>query len=267
MVVTNIYNIKNMITGKTISQLDLLSNITDDTSMPVELSGNTYHVQYSAITNNLIEQGFNNGIKLLSKQQINLNEPLIPTGIVSILFCLTESQFCRFPNFQVGETIVNEFGVTGEIILNYENFQGYYIDVTNVSGGSFNVGENITGLTSNFSSSIYELNNGSESLQPITLTGGTNFIIQSSFITNPSSPTFNANGGIVNNTGDTLTLQCYNMANNLTTPNSYILSNCGGAVEIGTIFYTSSNQVYLLLSTIEGSDVTADLYIYGYILN
>ena len=38
-----------MLTGKTISQLDLLSNITDDTSIPVELSGNTYHVQYSSI--------------------------------------------------------------------------------------------------------------------------------------------------------------------------------------------------------------------------
>lgn len=255
-----------MITGKTISQLDSLSNITDDTSIPVELSGNTYHVQYSSITNNLIEQGFNNGIKLLSKQQINLNQPLIPTGIVSILFCLIESQICPSPNFQVGETIVNEFGVTGEIILNYENFQGYYIDVTNVSGGSFNVGENITGLTSNFSSSIYELNNGSESLQPITLTGGTNFIIQSSFITNPSSPTFNTTGSIVNNSGDTTSVQYYDMINTLTTPNSYILGSEVGQTE-GSILKVSSNQVYLKLTDIEGSDVTADLYIYGYILN
>lgn len=262
MVEINTYNI-NMITGKTISQLDLLSNITDNTSIPVELSGDTYHVQYSSITNNLIEQGFNNGIKLLSKQTVNLNYPLEPIGISSILYC--PNGLCVLPNFELGETIINQFGVTGEVVSNYDTVNGGTIDVINVSGGSFNVGENITGLTSNYTSLIYELTD-TASLQPITLTGGTNFIIQSSFITNPSAPTFNCVGGIVNSSNDTTLTQCYNMVNTLTTPNSYVLSYCGEP-QGTSVFYTSSNQVYLKLSTIEGSDVTADLYIYGYILN
>jgi hypothetical protein len=40
------------ITGKTISQLSFLSQLTNDTLIPVELSGDTYHVKYSAILNN-----------------------------------------------------------------------------------------------------------------------------------------------------------------------------------------------------------------------
>ena len=56
------------------------------------------------------------------------------------------------------------------------------------------------------------------------------------------------------------------MVNTLTTTNSYVLSYCGEP-QGTSVFHTSSNQVYFKLSTIEGSDVTADLYIYGYILN
>lgn len=251
-----------MITGKTISQLALLSNITDDTSMPVELSGNTYHVQYSAITNNLIEQGFNNGIKLLAKQTVNLNQPLEPISVISILYCPSE-QRCLEPNFEIGETIINEFGVSGQVVSNYYTQNGSTIDVANITGGTFALNDNITGLTSNFVSLIYELVD-EISIQPITLSGGSNFIIQSSFMTNPSSPTSNASGGIVNSTGDTTFIQCYSTRTSLTTPNSYILSECR---QTAGIFYTSSNQVYFRLLTIEGSDVTADLYIYGYILN
>ena len=39
------------LTGKTIGQLTYLSNITTDTLFPVELSGDTYHIAYSAFTN------------------------------------------------------------------------------------------------------------------------------------------------------------------------------------------------------------------------
>lgn len=39
------------LTGKTIGQLTQLSNITTDTLFPVELSGETYHIAYSAFTN------------------------------------------------------------------------------------------------------------------------------------------------------------------------------------------------------------------------
>jgi len=46
-----------MLTGKTIAQLDLLTTITDDTSIPVELNGNTYHVQYSTIKDDISSQG------------------------------------------------------------------------------------------------------------------------------------------------------------------------------------------------------------------
>ena len=46
-----------MLTGKTIAQLDLLTTITDNTSIPVELDGNTYHIQYSTIKEDISSQG------------------------------------------------------------------------------------------------------------------------------------------------------------------------------------------------------------------
>lgn len=46
-----------MLTGKTIAQLDLLTTITDNTSIPVELDGNTYHIQYSTIKEDITAQG------------------------------------------------------------------------------------------------------------------------------------------------------------------------------------------------------------------
>jgi hypothetical protein len=42
-----------MLTGKTIGQLNYLSSPTADTLFPVELSGVTYHINFSSITNNL----------------------------------------------------------------------------------------------------------------------------------------------------------------------------------------------------------------------
>jgi hypothetical protein len=42
-----------MLTGKTIGQLNYLSSPTADTLFPVELSGATYHIEFSSITNNL----------------------------------------------------------------------------------------------------------------------------------------------------------------------------------------------------------------------
>ena len=120
-----------MITGKTISQLDLLSNITDDTSMPVELSGNTYHVQYSSITNNLIEQGFNSGIKLIGKKiGLNLNPTTTNTFIIIPNTCLN--------TIESGQTIssLNVFNqVTADIIGEVSVFEGnLYIPISNSTG-------------------------------------------------------------------------------------------------------------------------------------
>jgi hypothetical protein len=39
-----------MLTGKTIGQLSYLETPTPDTLIPVELSGSTYHIDFSAIT-------------------------------------------------------------------------------------------------------------------------------------------------------------------------------------------------------------------------
>jgi hypothetical protein len=47
-----------MLTGKTISELTLLNIITEETSIPVQLDGITYHIQYSAITDNVRQQGY-----------------------------------------------------------------------------------------------------------------------------------------------------------------------------------------------------------------
>jgi hypothetical protein len=41
------------LTGKTIGQLTLLETPTVNTLIPVELSGETYHIEFSAITSNL----------------------------------------------------------------------------------------------------------------------------------------------------------------------------------------------------------------------
>lgn len=45
------------LTGKTIGQLTYLSEVTTDTLFPVELSGDTYHVAYSAFTNSNYNTG------------------------------------------------------------------------------------------------------------------------------------------------------------------------------------------------------------------
>ena len=45
------------LTGKTIGELTFLSEPTNNTLIPVELSGVTYHIAYSGITNNLGNTG------------------------------------------------------------------------------------------------------------------------------------------------------------------------------------------------------------------
>lgn len=45
------------LTGKTIGQLTYLSGVTTDTLFPVELSGETYHIAYSAFTNSNYNEG------------------------------------------------------------------------------------------------------------------------------------------------------------------------------------------------------------------
>jgi hypothetical protein len=45
------------LTGKTIGQLTYLSGLTTDTLFPVELSGDTYHIAYSAFTNSNYNEG------------------------------------------------------------------------------------------------------------------------------------------------------------------------------------------------------------------
>ena len=45
------------LTGKTIGELTFLAEPTNNTLIPVELSGVTYHIAYSAITNNLSNTG------------------------------------------------------------------------------------------------------------------------------------------------------------------------------------------------------------------
>ena len=45
------------LTGKTIGQLTYLSGVTTDTLFPVELSGDTYHISYSAFTNSNYNEG------------------------------------------------------------------------------------------------------------------------------------------------------------------------------------------------------------------
>ena len=45
------------LTGKTIGELTYLSEVTTDTLFPVELSGDTYHIAYSAFTNSNYNEG------------------------------------------------------------------------------------------------------------------------------------------------------------------------------------------------------------------
>jgi len=50
------------LTGKTIGQLTYLSEVTTDTLFPVELSGDTYHISYSAFTNSNYNEGTYNDL-------------------------------------------------------------------------------------------------------------------------------------------------------------------------------------------------------------
>lgn len=46
-----------MITGKTIAQLDLLTNLTNDVSIPVSKDGSTYRIEYDSIREKIASQG------------------------------------------------------------------------------------------------------------------------------------------------------------------------------------------------------------------
>jgi hypothetical protein len=50
------------LTGKTIGELTYLSGVTTDTLFPVELSGDTYHISYSAFTNSNYNEGTYNDL-------------------------------------------------------------------------------------------------------------------------------------------------------------------------------------------------------------
>ena len=47
-----------MLTGKTISELSFLDAVTEETLIPIQLGDTTYHIEYSAITNNVRYQGY-----------------------------------------------------------------------------------------------------------------------------------------------------------------------------------------------------------------
>lgn len=55
-----------MLTGKTISELPLLSAITDGTKIPVELSGVTYHIEYVAIAHKANAAYYNTDTQIVS---------------------------------------------------------------------------------------------------------------------------------------------------------------------------------------------------------
>jgi len=69
------------LTGKTIGQLNFLSGVTSDTLIPVELSGSTYHINFSSTTNanQYLNVGNSNtditiNWALANVQEINLND-------------------------------------------------------------------------------------------------------------------------------------------------------------------------------------------------
>jgi uncharacterized delta-60 repeat protein len=69
------------LTGKTIGQLNFLSGVTSDTLIPVELSGSTYHINFSSTTNanQYLNAGNSNtditiNWALANVQEINLND-------------------------------------------------------------------------------------------------------------------------------------------------------------------------------------------------
>jgi hypothetical protein len=79
------------LTGKTIGQLTYLSGVTNDTLFPVELSGDTYHINYSAITDSLM------GKVTYSELQNMITSSGLTSGI---FYTITDFRTCYDqPNF------------------------------------------------------------------------------------------------------------------------------------------------------------------------
>ena len=246
-----------MITGKTISQLDVLTNVTDNTLVPVQENNNTYHIAYSSITNNLIEKGFNNGVKLLAKQQINFNDPVISTGNILLTYCNTFPCFAPcIPMPSVGE-IISSTGATGTCV-GYDTFNMVLSGVT----GVFNTGELVTGLTSGCVFFVFDTSIQSLSSQQVSLTGGTKFIIDKVLITNVSQDLTTASGAYLYQFSSSNELSSGTLSPSIfpSTNNFLFMTNSSS-------YNTSVNDtVYYVQKDAEGVNVTGDLYIYGYII-
>ena len=69
------------LTGKTIGQLALLSNITDDTLFPVEYSGMTFHIPYSAMTfgGGFIETTYSELVNNITSSTLNIGSHYLVT--------------------------------------------------------------------------------------------------------------------------------------------------------------------------------------------
>jgi hypothetical protein len=102
--------------------------------------------------------------------------------------------------------------------------------------------------------------------QPVTLSGGSSYILTDMVVTNASIPLTNAAGGLLyNGTGRTgATFFEVDGLALLTDPTAYIEAD--NTIKPLLPGVTTGSPVYFSLATAQGQDATADIYIYGYIL-
>jgi hypothetical protein len=158
--------------------------------------------------------------------------------------------------------------------------------------GSFTDGETITGTTSGATATITSYSApGSASVtaytfisgdQPITLSGGSGYIVTDVVITNASTSLTTANGGAIYSGVDMSGYQIATMPNGFGTlvsaPN-YINNVAGVGIGYSGGTFTaggsssnsvepiiSSSPVFFSLTIAQGEIATADIYVYGYVV-
>lgn len=89
-----------MLTGKTIGQLTYLETPTPDTLIPVELSGATYHIDFSAITSNsTVEVTYSELVDKITGETLNTGSYYIITDFRT---CYDQPDFNSFGNEIIG---------------------------------------------------------------------------------------------------------------------------------------------------------------------
>jgi hypothetical protein len=189
-------------------------------------------------------------------------------------------------------TFLNESitGATSHAIATITAIETSTLTITTITG-TFTDGETITGTTSGATATITAYSApGSAGMtsytfisgdQPITLSGGSGYIVTDVVITNASTSLSTANNGAIFTGADMTGYQIATAPNGfgtLVSPSNYINNVTGismgpSASAFGSSSSSSSaspiinsSPIYFSIGTAQGGTATADIYVYGYML-